>query len=388
MAKRRAHGEGSLYQRMADGLWVGTLTIGYDEAGKQRRLVVFGKTKKEARQKLDEIRHQHSAGTLGDTRETVEQYLGRWLEVMGRTIRPRTLEIYADLVRLHIRPRIGRVRLDRLKPLQVQQMVNGIADDVGVSTANKARRVLYGALRQAVKWQLIPRNVVEAVDPHPEPRKEMVIWSPDQAWSFLREAKAHRLNAAFYLAMATGLRRGEILGLRWEDLDGNTLHIRRTLTTRGGQPVWSTPKTAEGERLVVVRGDALQVLEEHRQRQRDEMTLVRTSGGFWRDDSLMFPNARGQVTTPTAFQHHWKRLQEKAKVPEARLHDLRHLHVSLLVREGFDPRTIADRVGHADASFTLRRYSRMFEEQRRAAAVDLGTLLERRVHRSNGGKVS
>lgn len=375
MAKRRAHGEGSLYQRKSDGRWVGTLTVGYDEEGKQRRRVVYGKTQREARQKLDEIRHQHTSGTLGDTRETVAQYLDRWLDVKARSIRPRTAEIYADLIRLHIRPRIGRVRLDRLKPLQVQQIVNGIADDVGVSTANKARRVLYGALKQAVKWQLIPRNVVEAVDSHPEPRKEMVIWSTDQAWEFLAAAMDHRLFAAFYLAMATGLRRGEILGLRWDDLVGNALHIRRTLTTRGGKPVWSTPKTAKGERLVVVPADALRVLEDHRVQCRKEATLIRGSGGVWHDDSLMFPNTRGEVTTPTAFQHHWKRLQAKAGVPEARLHDLRHFHVSLLVQEGFDPRTIADRVGHADASFTLRRYSHMFEQQRRAAAVDLGELL-------------
>lgn len=377
MAKRRAHGEGSLYQRKSDGWWVGTPTVGYDEAGKQRRLVVYWKNEREPRQKLDERRQQHSAGTLGDTRETFSQYLSRWFEVKGRSIRPRTLGIYSDLVRLHVRPRIGHLRLDRFKPLQVQQMVNGIATDVGVSTANKPRRVLYRALKQAVKWQLIPRNVVEAVDPHPEPRKEIVIWSTDQAWDFLSAAMSHRLFAAFYLAMATGLRRGEILGLRWEDLDGNTLHIRRTLTARGGRPVWSTPKTAKGERLVVVPADALRMLEDHRRQLRDEMTLVRTSGGRWPDDPLMFPNARGAVTTPTAFQHHWKRLQKKANVPETRLHDLRHLRVSLLVREGFDPRTIADRVGHADASFTRRRYSHMFEGERRAAAVDLSRLLEK-----------
>lgn len=375
MAKRRAHGEGSLYQRKSDGRWVGTLTVGYDDEGKQRRLVVYGATQRKAREKLDKLREQYNSGTLSETRQSVAQYLHHWLEAKSRTVRPRTLELYADLIRLHIRPRIGHVRLDRLKPLQVQQMVNAIHDDVGASTANKARRVLHGALKQAVKWQMIPRNVVEAVEPLPEPRREMVIWSPEEARRFLDTAKTHRLYAAFYLAMATGLRRGEILGLRWDDLVGNALHIRRTLTTRGGKPVWSTPKTAKGERLVIVPADALAVLEEHRRRQAEERYLIRGLGEPWADDTLVFANTRGDVTTPTAFQHHWKRLQEKANVPEARLHDLRHLHVSLLVQQGFDPRTIADRVGHADASFTLRRYAHMFEQQRKAAAVDLEKLL-------------
>lgn len=375
MAKRRADGEGSIYKRQ-DGVWTGSLTIGYNERGGQKRKVVYGRTQKEAREKLDEARRQMVTGTLSTTRLTIAEYLQeRWLKDKAKSRRTNTIRLYESLSTLHIIPRIGKVRLDRLKPLHVQDMVSDIAEKVGVPTANKARRMLYGALKQAMKWELVARNVCEAVEPLPEKRFEMVIWSPEQAMAFLTTAQGHRLFAAYFLAMATGLRRGEILGLRWSDLDGDTLHIRRTYTQQRGKPFYSTPKTASGERLVVVPADALAVLEAHRGRMAAEAAELEAKGGTWIIPDLMFPNAEGKETPPVSFNHAWVKLQQAAKVPHARLHDLRHLHVSLLVRQGFDPRTIADRVGHADASFTLRRYSHMFEKQRKAAAVDLGQLL-------------
>lgn len=182
--------------------------------------------------------------------------------------------------------------------------------------------------------------------------------------------------------MACGLRRGEILGLQWNDIEGDQLSVRRTLTYRGGKPAWSTPKTARGRRVVVVPKDAMQVLSEHRDRQGAERLAA---GVLYNDQGLVFADEIGGITTPAAFHHHWIRLQERAGVPRQRLHDMRHLHVSLLVQRGLDPRSIADRVGHSDPAFTLRRYSHLFEAQRRQAAVSLTTLLahSQSEHKSN-----
>jgi integrase len=201
----------------------------------------------------------------------------------------------------------------------------------------------------------------------------MVLWTAAEAVRFLDTAQTHRLYAAFYVLMSTGMRRGEVLGLRWQDLSGNVLHVRRSLTVLKGKAVFSTPKTEKGVRRVAVSPDVLAVLELHRQRQEAEADLL---GEAWPGEDFIFTSEVGTPIHPRNFDRTWKALKVAAAVPNVRLHDLRHLHVSLLVKQGFDPRTIADRVGHKNASFTLDRYSKMFEEQRQATAISLADLLK------------
>jgi integrase len=369
---KRAHGEGTIYGPRKDGRWHGSITIGYTPEGKQKRRSVYGRTQAEARAKLDELKREVSGGTYVDDTRDVAEYLAEWLKHKGQRIKPRTSEIYKGLIEKHITPRIGRVQLAKLKPMQVQQAVAGIAGDVGVSTANKCRRVLYGAFKQAVRWQVLSRNPVEAVDPLREQAAEIKLWTSSEAARFLDTARAHRLYPVFYLLMAAGLRRGEALGLYWSDLKGDRLRIKRSLTTMGGKPVWSEPKTRRGNRTVVLPADALTVLKEHRQRQQAER---QAAGEFWAESELMFTNEIGQAVTPAAMHHHWLKLQAAAGVPQLRPHDMRHLHVSLLIKRGLDVRTIADRIGHCDPAFTLRRYGHMFDEHRPAGAVNLSDLL-------------
>ena len=372
MGKRRGNGEGAVGER-PDGRWQGRITLGYDDQGRQKRRYVYGRTQREVLDKLDELRRQHALGVLSDSRLKVDEYLKQWRSEKAKTIKPRTVEIYEGLAK-HVKPHMGGKRLDKVKPLDVQACIGAIAEDVGTPTANKARRMLFGAFKQAVKWQMIARNPVEAVDPLREEARPMRIWSSVEAARFIDHAQAHRLFPAVYLMMATGLRRGEALGLEWSDLEGNRLHVQRSLTTLRGKPAWSTPKTSRGVRTITVPDDALQILAQHKRRQEAERAEASEA---WEHPRLVFTNEVGGIVTPIAFTHHWNRMQTAAGVTHVRLHDLRHLHVSLLVREGFDPRTIADRIGHADPAFTLRRYSHMFEEQRAAAAVNLTQLLRR-----------
>ena len=368
---RRAHGEGTITQR-GDGTWMGQISLGYDGEGKRKRKTVYGKTQKEVRAKLDEIKQQLASGTLSDTKLTVKQYLERWLKEKARSVKPRTVEIYKDWAERLVNPRLGSVRLGKLTPMQVQSMVSDIADKVGAPTANKVRKMLYGALKQAVRWQLVPRNVCEAVDPLKENPMRLTLWTSEHAVRFLSAARASRYYAAFYIIMVTGLRRGEVLGLEWGDLREDRLYIQRSYTMSNKGPVWSTPKTERGKRYVTLPADALDVLEEHRRRQEAERTFM---GDSWPETDLIFTTEVGGPVSPSSFHTVWLRLQKEAEVPSARLHDLRHLHVSLLIKQGFDPRTVADRVGHSDPAFTLRRYSHMFEERRKAAAVNLADLL-------------
>ena len=371
MARRRAHGEGTIF--LTDrGRWRADVSLGYDAEGKRVRRTLYGRTQKEVRGKLDVLKQQQAAGMLTDTKLTVKDFLERWLGEKERQVKPRTAELYGEQIDRYLVPALGSTKLGKLSPMQVQTMVGNLGDSVGVPTANKVRKLLYGALKQAVRWQLVPRNVCEAVDPLKERPREMSLWTPGEAVRFLEATRPHRLYAAFYLLMATGLRRGEVLGLTWADLTGDRLYVRRSYTVIGGKPAWSTPKTQKGVRFVVLPQDALAVLEGHRKQQEAERAFL---GSAWLGGGFMFTHEDGRPFPPGTLHKLWLRLQADAKVPTVRLHDLRHLHVSLLVKQGFDPRAIADRVGHTDPAFTMRRYAHMFEEQRQAAAMNLTDLL-------------
>ena len=368
---KRAKSEGSVSER-PDGTWIGQVTTGYTDEGKQKRKTVYGKTQTEALAKLAEVKQRLANGTYTDTKLTVKEYLETWLKEKERSVKERTAMLYREQAERYVIPKLGKVKLEKLTPLHLQRMISELADEIGVPTANKARTLVYAALKQAVRWQLIRRNPCEAVAKLKETRKEMTLWTPAETVQFLEAARPHRLYAAFYLAVFAGLRRGELLGLRWKDLTGPVLSVRQSLTVLGGTPHFTTPKTRKGERYVTVSPDVLEVLAQHRLIQEAEAKAL---GDTWTDTGLIFTTEVGTLIHPRNFERTFKGLLKDAKVNPARLHDLRHLHVSLLVSKGFDPRSIADRVGHTNPSFTMDVYSHMFATQRAQAAVGMADLL-------------
>ncbi|CAN5671295.1 site-specific integrase [soil metagenome] len=370
--QRRVKGEGTIYQRH-DGIWYASITVGYDEDGKQIRKYVSGGSQAEVRAKIDKLKGQLATGTLSTTKISVGDYLSQWLEFKRLEVKPRTHQFLEDYVRLYVRPHLARIELAKLSPLHVQNMLQNVAQRVSHDAANKARSVLGSALRRAVRLGLIPRNPVDAVDKLKHDTREVSLWTPEVTMRFLDAASSHRLYAAFYLALSTGMRHGEVLGLRWQDVQDDVITVRQAVVNvRGASYRVSTPKTRKGVRQVAIGPDTVRVLREHRRRQKEE---ERRPGKTWRNSGLVFVTRFGGVITPRNFDRVWYGLQARAKVPRIRFHDLRHLHVSLLIQLGLDPRTVADRVGHTDPSFTLRRYSHMFEAQRRAAAVPLPDML-------------
>ncbi|MDT3681202.1 MAG: site-specific integrase [Truepera sp.] len=371
MARRRAKGDGSITRRK-NGLWQAATTIGYDENGKQLRKTVYGKTKEEVRKKLEDLRQQASSTGIPIEDPTLGAYLERWLTEKARQVKPRTVESYRYTVEKYIAPKLGRVRLGKLTPLRIQAALGEIADEVSPHTSNYCRSTLRTALDQAVKWQLLPRNPAAAVDTVRAEKREMTLWTTEQVGRILAHSERHRLHALFYLAITSGLRIGELLALTWSDLKGSTLHVRRNLTKQDGRLTLASTKTTKGQRLVALAADTLEVLAEHRQRQDAELELA---GEGWANPGHMFTTEIGTFLDQRNVLRVWHRLQDQAGVPRARLHDARHLHVSLLVRHGLDASTIADRVGHTNPAFTLRQYTHLFEEQRLAAAVPLAKLL-------------
>lgn len=364
---RRGKGEGSVFEQ-SNGTWRGKVTTGYDEAGKQRFKWVSGKTQGEALAKVAEIKQQLALGTFSDTKLIVKDYLEQWLTEKGREVKPQTAEDYRYQLEKYVIPLIGKLELSKLTPLKVQAMCGKLADGISPQRANKCRRVLSGALSQAVRWQLIPRNPCEAVKPLKVTQKEMTLWTPDEAARFLDSSRSHRLFALFYLAMSTGLRRGELLGLRWQDVGENCLYVKQSVIEQRGRIMITTPKTEKGARRVALSPDVNEVMRQHHKRQDAERHMLGTA---WPDTGLVFVSEVGTLLHPRNFTRTWHTLQKNAKVRQVKLHDLRHLHASMAIRSGVDPKVLADRLGHARASFTLDVYTHLFDEQRANSAVSL-----------------
>jgi integrase len=367
MARKRAHGEGTISKRK-DGRWEAKASVGYKPDGKPDRKTVYGRTQAEVKEKLEAIKRQLATGTYTTTKLTIAAYLEHWLSEKQRSVKPTTAENYAICVNRFIVPRIGRVGLDKLTPMQTQTLLNEIQDASGAARAAKCRSVLNNAYRQAVRWQLVVRNPVEATDPVKEQPRDMTLWEAPEAARFLDAAREHRLYALFYLGMATGLRRGELLGLRWVDIEGNLLYVKQTYVKAGGKLLLSTPKTEKGFWAVALSPDVLEVLLLHRQRQEAERSVL---GEAWTHPELVFASEVGTPLNPDNLSRLRKKLMMAAQVSQARLHDLRHLHASVAIESGMDAKVLADRLGHSRASFTLDRYTHLFESRRAKSAVSL-----------------
>lgn len=372
MPKRRSPGEGSITRRK-DGAWQGSITIGYDRDGKQRRRYVSGRTQGVVRTKLHALQTQRVAGQLTHDDIQVAAFLEMWLKEKARQVKPNTIQSYRYTIERYVTPRIGRHKLHKLTSLTVQQTLGDIADAITPNTSNYCRSLLYAALEQAVRWNLIPSNPVTHIPRLRHTKTEMRVWTTDEIRRFLQAAAEHRLYALFYLAITSGLRIGELLGLQWTDLRANQLHVRRTLTQQDHRLHLTTPKTHRSERIVTLANDTLHELELHRQRQEAERAIIPAE---FQHPEHMFVSEVGTYLDVSNVRRAWNNLQAVAGLPHARLHDTRHLHVSLLVKHGVDARTIADRIGHTNAAFTLKQYAHAFEEQRQAAAIPLDYLLK------------
>lgn len=251
-------------------------------------------------------------------------------------------------------------------------MVDRIVASGHIPTANKCRRMLSTALKRAVRWDLIDRNPVDAIDPVREHVEQPQMWAQAQVRTFLETQRDHRFFAAFYTLITTGLRRGELLGLRWNDIEDEGLWVRQTVTIVDNQPIIGLTKTRASRRFVSLPADTLAVLKTHQRRQLVARQIV---GDTWEHPELVFPSEIGTLMDPKNFYRAWKLAVKAAGLPPARIHDMRHLHVSLLILAGEDAKTVSERAGHTSTSFTLDRYGHLFHAQRQRAARSLDDLL-------------
>lgn len=368
---RRGKGEGSVYQRR-DGKWCAAVTI---ESG--RRRVYYGRTRQEAAEKLAEalLARKHGTLTTG-SRLTVAAFLNQWLQdVVKPSVRPWTYRGYEVLVRCHLIPEMGRVRLDKLTPEQVQGLMNRKREaGLSAKTVQYMRGVLRTALNRALRWGLVPRNVADLVDGPKVERFEIQPFTRVEARSFLDAVRGNRLEALYSVALAMGLRQGEALGLRWQDvdLDTGTLHVRRQLQRVAGQLRQVPVKTARSRRTLAMPPSIVGSLREHRRRQAQDQLLA---GSRWRETGCVFTTSIGTPLEARNVVRSFKEILARAGLPDVRFHDLRHSCATLLLVQGVSPRVVMEILGHSQISLTMNTYSHVVPELQREAANRLDALL-------------
>ena len=296
---KRGNGEGSITRRK-DGLYMARYTV--QTATGSKRKTLYGKTRREVDEKLTKAKTDRDGGLVFDADNLqLGEYLERWLvDSVRDTVRPTTFERYEQMVRLHIRPVLGKVKLKNLTPAHVRGLYREKLD-AGLSprSVQYVHVTLHKALKQAIADGLIPRNATEAVKPPQVSREEMRPLTAEQVKVLFEAARGDRLEALYVLAVTTGLRQGELLGLKWDDIDleVGTLQVRRTLTTAKGGPVLSASKTKGSRRTVRLSQTALEALRSHLERQLEE---IDQAGGLWSENGLIFASESG---SPLPRQH-------------------------------------------------------------------------------------
>lgn len=379
MGSRRGHNEGSIYQRESDGKWCAVVNLGYAD-GRRKRKSIYGKTRKEVAEKLKvALRDQQQGLPVAVERQTVAQFLDRWLaDVVRGSVRPRTHDSYAQLARLYLTPALGRHQVAKLEPRQVQAALNDLrARRLSARTVRSARAVLCQALGQALKWGLVARNVAALTEAPRVERHEFQILDPDQARRFPDAVRGDRLEALYAVALALGLRQGEALGLRWQDvdLDAGALHVRVALQRRVKEaPRLVEPKTRRSPRTLPLPKEVAAHLRAHRARQLEDRLRA---GQVWQGDAwgLVFATAIGEPLDDRILRYRFKILLERADLPRIRFHDLRHSCASLLVAQDVHPRLVMEILGHSEIGTTMNIYSHVIPDAMREAVGALDRLL-------------
>ena len=357
MAARRGQSEGSIYRRQ-NGLWAGAVDLGRVN-GRRVRKTFYGATRKEVQERVTAALRDQQLGSLAHAgRETVGQFLTAWLvDFASPNLRPLTIESYRSLVDLHLIPALGHIRLDRLSPQQVQAMLNAkLAGGLSARRVGYIRAVLRAALNQAIRWGLLARNAASLSNPPRVVRHPVEILSPDDARRFLQVAQGDRFEALYTVALSLGLRQGEALGLRWQDVDltARTLSVVHALQRVDGKLQLVEPKTDRSRRTIKMPAVVADALAQHRVQQL-EMRLL--AGARWTETGLIFTSSLGTPLDGANVTRHFQRLLASAGLPRLRFHDLRHSCASLLLAQGIPARVVMETLGHSQISLTLNTYS-------------------------------
>ena len=379
MAKKRANGEGSIRKRK-DGRWEGRYTAGHDpETGKAIYKNVLGRSQAEVKEKLKQAIGEAQAL---DITKAGKYTVGEWMEVWFQDyakikVRPSSHQTYQGYIHNHIRPNIGDISLEKLTSLDLQKfykklLAQGRVDRVeakgqpkGLSakTVRNIHQILSSALKLAQEQRLIHSNPAEGCALPRVEHQEMKTLTTVQLASFFREARESGVFELYYLELATGLRRGELLGLKWEDVDlaRGDLRVRRQVSRINGEVVEAPLKTKNAYRTLPLAEDTVSVLKEQRKK---------VGNSPW-----VFPSPNGGPISPDSVLHMLHRVLKRAGLPKVRFHDLRHTFATLALQNGVDVKTVSGMLGHFSAGFTLDTYAHITSAAQRQAAQTMGSVL-------------
>jgi integrase len=392
--KEKGNGSGTCYE-LPSGKWRWQLTV-YQGT---KRVTVSGtcNNRTEARAELAKaIAKRENGGLVAPDKITFGEWLDTWLESKKPNISASSYSGFGRSIRLHIKPVLGHIKLQALKPLHLKNFYTELAQKP-ITLSGRGKRkagkpgnrtlspamqtyvhgVVYGSLKEAMKLEIIHRNVADVVRPQVKKealnKKASTAWTAEEASTFLAFAKSDRFYTLFYLMLSLGLRRGEALGLRWENINLSTGHMKivEVITVVDGKVIESKPKTLKSKRALKLPGDVVALLEEHREKQRlEHIALNLTPAKDW-----VFTSFVGTPVNPDKIDGVLNRIANDASVRRIRVHDLRHTYTSLARRQGVSLEVVSERLGHSRSSFTADVYRHTFEDEMDAAAISLNQLL-------------
>lgn len=375
-ATKNAKGGGTIRKR-SDGRWEARYTLGIDPGtGKQIQKSVYGKTQKEVRQKLTAITAEIDSGVYQEPcKMTVNEWLDIWLKDYQIGVKDSTAYLYERQAKLYLRPALGNIPLETLKAHAVQRLYNSLSQEhdgqpaLSAKTIKNIHGVLHKALKQAVLIGYLRTNPTEACILPRIIRKEMHPLEEDQVAVFLREVQGHPHEYLYKIALFTGLREGEVLGLGWEhiDLENGILTVKRQLRReqkKGGEYYFSPPKNNKSRCLTL----APSVIQLFRLQKLEQNSMRMEAGDAWEEHGLIFTNQTGGYLSYRTVYDCFKRIVRNIGAPATRFHDLRHTFAVASIKSGDDIKTVQENLGHATAAFTLDVYGHVTKQMKQDSA--------------------
>ena len=378
MAKKRANGDGSIRKRK-DGRWEGRYVVGHDPiTGKMISRNVLGKTQAQVKEKLrTAIENSKRLDYTQTGKYTVGQWMDEWFEAYAKVkVRPSSHQTYKGYIENHIKPNIGDIPIEKLTSLQLQKFYRLLLTEgrvpriesekqpkgLSAKTVRNINQVISSAMDMAVRHKLILSNPTEGCELPKVEHREMKTLPAERLGAFLREAKESGVYELYYMDLATGLSRGELLGLKWEDIDlqNGIIHVRRQVARVDGEVKELPLKTKNSYRNISISQDAVAML--------TEMEAHRSS-------DYVFPSSTGGPISPDGVNNMLHRVLKRAGLPSIRFHDLRHTFATLALQNGVDIKTVSGMLGHFSAGFTLDTYAHVTTSAQKEAARTMGNVL-------------
>ena len=372
----RGDGEGTIYQRK-NGRWCGQVTTGTDpKTGKPVRKTFYGDKRKDVARKMTELQQKLFEGSYKEQSEIkFGDWLSEWNKGRKNTVAYSTYRVYGSIIRNHLKAETGDIELKELETRHLQKVLNDRFDSgLNAGTVKLIYAIANKALKQAVKERLIYSNPAEGTElPAKQEEEKLHTWTKKQVSKFLARAKEHRYYMVFFLAANTGMRRGELLGLKWEDVDFNKkrLEVKRQAIRTDKGIILKKPKTKAGNRTIPITNNLIKELKRHKIKQSEDKLAL---GDNYKDQDLVNCNKIGNPINPVSTYIEFKKISRSINLPEIKLHDLRHTFSTLFLENGGNIKTLQQILGHSSISVTMDTYSHVTDEMLDSAARNMDSM--------------